>query len=325
MIDSYIKYLRNVRRYSQRTCEVYRDSLERFERWTVGEEGGKLDAKDLNVNAIRNWEVWLMDDCAMNAKTTGLHLSILSGFCRFLIKAGKLKSNPALLVKRPRTEKRLPVFYREDAMEKYFSESAHAASREELEIQISAKGTPLEKELYERRLRRLIISLLANTGIRRSELLSLRLDAISFSRSSLRVRGKGDKEREIPLVRSLAEEISLYLESLEALQGELPESSGPLLRTAGGKALYPVWVDRAVKKELGDAEGISGQKSPHILRHTIATELLSDGSDINSIKEMLGHSSLAATQVYTHNSIERLKQVYRNAHPRAGEDPQKKG
>jgi integrase/recombinase XerC len=126
--------------------------------------------------------------------------------------------------------------------------------------------------------------------------------------------------REIPLPPSLCEELLLYLHAVDSLKCADTTPDAPLLQTPRGGRLYPVYVDRAVKAALGPVEGISGRKSPHVLRHTLATELLDGGADLNSIKELLGHSSLAATQVYTHNSIERLQHVYESAHPRAKND-----
>ena len=123
--------------------------------------------------------------------------------------------------------------------------------------------------------------------------------------------------REIPLLASLSEEILLYLKAVEALCGRQRSLKEPLLVTYRMNPLYPVYVDRTVKNELGDVKGITGRKSPHVLRHSLATELLNDGSDLNSIKEMLGHSSLATTQIYTHSSIAQLKNIYKQAHPRA--------
>ena len=201
-------------------------------------------------------------------------------------------------------------------MEEYLAASAHAAGEEELAILQSLKpGDKLASELYNRRLRRLIISLLYATGIRRAELIGLKRNQLDQARQTLRVRGKGDKMREIPLIPSVLEEISLYLQAARSMVGDgTPES--PLLTTEKGKPLYPEFVDRAVKTEL-DGYGITGRKSPHVLRHSLATALLDEGADLNAIKEMLGHSSLAATEVYTHNSIERLKSQYMNAHPRA--------
>ena len=231
------------------------------------------------------------------------------------MKDGRLKSNPARMVSRPKVEKRLPEFYREESMKEYFARTDCDASRENLELLTG--GDKVSKELYSRRLARMVVSLLYSTGIRRSELIGLTIGSVDFSRAVMKVRGKGDKMREIPLVPSLCEEISLYLQSVETMEGRVRTSSDPLLVTVNGGRLYPVFVDRVIKSELGQVGSITGRKSPHVLRHSLATELLNEGTDLNSIKELLGHSSLAATQVYTHNSIEKLKKVYVNAHPRA--------
>ena len=189
-------------------------------------------------------------------------------------------------------------------MKEYFERTEHDASEENLALLTG--NDKVSKELYSRRLSRLIVSILYSTAIRRSELIGLSIGSVDFSRQVMKVRGKGDKTREIPLVPSLCKEISLYLQSVETMEGHARPASDPLLITPGGAKLYPVFVG-----------GITGRKSPHVLRHSLATELLNEGTDLNSIKEMLGHSSLAATQVYTHNSIEKLKKVYVNAHPRA--------
>ena len=171
--------------------------------------------------------------------------------------------------------------------------------------------------MYERRLRRLIVSILHATGIRRAELVLLDFGSVDMSRGVMKVKGKGDKPRVVPLIPSVREELSLYEEAAEFFFGEPFRSDTPLLLTASGHRIYPVFVDRTIKEELGGVPGVTGRKSPHVLRHTLATELLNDGTDLNSIKELLGHSSLAATQVYTHNSVEKLKKVYSEAHPRA--------
>ena len=348
MIDRYLEYLAAVRRYSPRTVEIYRGVLEDFLSFiseTTAPLHGSSDLKTsgcagplplpseagpsllrsrgwlrfldptadsaapvvsewLNVQSIRSYEVYLLDEKKESARTVSLHLSVLSGFCRFLMKQGLLESNPVRLVARPKQEQRLPVFYREEAMRDYFEQT---------------RGV-LEYGRYEDQLRRMILGLLYGTGIRRSELISLNRGSVDFSRRVLRVRGKGDKIREIPLTASLCDEILLYLQSVDSLKCADTAPEAPLLQTPRGARLYPVYVDRAVKEALGDVAGISGRKSPHVLRHTLATELLDGGADLNSIKELLGHSSLAATQVYTHNSIERLQSVYKSAHPRAKND-----
>ena len=140
---------------------------------------------------------------------------------------------------------------------------------------------------------------------------------VDFGRKVVKVRGKGDKMREIPILDALCEEILLYLEAVEAMCGGKRSLKEPLLVTGRGQRLYPGYVDKAVKGELAGVKGITGKKSPHVLRHSLATGLLNEEADLNSIKELLGHSSLAATQVYTHSSISRLKDIYKSAHPRA--------
>ena len=319
-IDEYINYIAGVRRYSPRTKELYKDILGEYKDWFEDEE------PRFTPTDIRNYEVHLLDEKKESARTVGLHLSVLSGYCRFLMKKGELSSNPVRLVRRPKEEKRLPVFYRADAMQEYFSTTECNTDQDALDFLFSLPPSdPVAKGLYERRLRRLIISMLFCTGIRRSELISLDRSSLNTGRMTLSVLGKGDKMREIPVTGSLYAEILLYLKAADYMLGAGTGSVTPLLRTLKDTRLYPVFVDRAVKEELSSLEGFTGRKSPHVLRHTIASELLDEGTDLNSIKEMLGHSSLAATQVYTHNTIERLKKVYNNAHPRANKNGGKYG
>ena len=315
VIDKYIAYIRDVRRYSSRTQELYELALKDFESFCHSERSEESVEDNLIASRLREYEAHLIER-GLKPRTVHLHMSALSGYCNFLIKEGVLKSNPVRGIKRPKMEKRLPEYYTEKSMEEYLAASAHAAGEEELAVLQSLKpGEKLASELYNRRLRRLIISLLYSTGIRRAELIGLKRNQLDQARQTLRVRGKGDKMREIPLIPSVLEEISLYLRAASSMVGDgTPES--PLLTTEKGKPLYPEYVDRAVKAEL-DGYGITGRKSPHVLRHSLATALLDEGADLNAIKEMLGHSSLAATEVYTHNSIERLKAQYMNAHPRA--------
>ncbi len=294
MLDGYIAYIGGIRRYSPRTCEVYRAVLEEYVAFAGGEEIP-------DRQTVRAYEVHLLDERGESARTVNLHLSVLSGYCRYLLKQGVLQSNPVHLVKRPKEDKRLVEFYRSESMQEYFENS---------------RGVP-EFGDYAASLRHLVISLLFGTGIRRSELIALNRNSVDLGRRVMHVMGKGNKMREIPLTSSVCDEISLYLQKLDSLKCADVRPDAALLQTERGGRLYPVFVDRAVKKELGGVAGISGRKSPHVLRHTLATELLDNGADLNSIKELLGHSSLAATQVYTHNSIERLKNVYNNAHPRA--------
>ena len=271
MIDAYLAYIRDIRRYSPRTQAIYGEVLADFSRFSEGEV-----VASLTPSMLRRYEA----DCinrGLKPRTVHQHMSVISGFCRFLMQKG------------------------------------------ELGILLSYGPAPSDKtavEIYRARLRRLIISLLFGTGIRRAELIGLRTDSFNPARQVLRVLGKGDKMREIPVVPSLCHEICLYLNAVESMRGSAPPAEGPLLVTEKGRPLYPNYVDRTIKAEL-DGYGITGRKSPHVLRHSVATALLDDGADLNSIKEMLGHANLAATQVYTHNSVDRLKKVYNNAHPRA--------
>ncbi len=331
LIDKYIRYVETVRRYSPRTRDIYRDVLTEYAEFSIEDpESADALAEAMNHTALRNYEVHLMEERKLGTRTVNLHLSVLSGFCKFLMTQGLLKSNPVRLVTRPKTEKRLPVFYRDEAMEQYMADTDFAVSEDSLELlramceseraggqQAGASAGSLARTLYERRLRRLVVSFLHGTGLRRAELASLDVQSIDFERNMLKVRGKGDKMRDVPLVPALVRETERYLEAAEVFFDGRPAAGDPLLRTPSGRRLYPVYIDRAVKTELGAVPDITGRKSPHVLRHTLATELLNDGSDLNSIKELLGHSSLAATQVYTHNSVERLKAVYEKAHPRA--------
>lgn len=333
MKSEYIEYLRTQKRYSPRTCEIYSAVLDEYMKFSGCPSEEQLPDY-MSFQLVRSYEVYLMDEekkaekeeekeeekegkekggregekprkkknkMRLGPRTVSLHLSVLSGYCRFLMKQGVLASNPVRLVRRPRQQKRLPSFLKEADLQGYFA----------------ATLWRVEDGRYEDRMPRVIISILAGTAIRRSELISLDRKSFDPARGVLHVRGKGDKMREIPLLPSLCKEISLYLQSQDSLKSARTDPDSPLIQTPRGGRLYPMFVERVVKGELGGVGDIKGRKSPHVLRHTLATELLDGGADLNSIKEFLGHSSLAATQVYTHNSIERLQKVYNNAHPRA--------
>lgn len=312
-IKKYLAYVGGVKRYSSRTQAVYKEILEQFAAFVAPEDA----VASLNSSVLRSYEVWLMDEKKVGARTVGLHLSVLSGFCRWLVAQGALPANPVRTLPRPKVEKRLPVFYREESMDEYFESTALYGSDEVLLLFSGKPGDKADASLYSKVLQRLIVSILYGTGIRRSELIGLNRRSYDSSRKVLHVLGKGDKMREIPLTETICQEILLYLRAIDKMGIEVGGADSPLLVTKAGGRLYPVFVDRAVKEELGSIPEITARKSPHVLRHTLATELLDEGTDINSIKELLGHSSLAATQVYTHNSIEKLKKVYNSAHPRA--------
>lgn len=309
LTDKYIKYIGSVRRYSPRTLDIYRDILDGFVGFCCAETSQAPDDAALKAwleeGMARSYEVSLLQK-QLSSKTVNQHLSVLSSFCRYLVKNGELESNPISNLSRPKVPKRLPEYYREDLMKEYFKSTKYLVD----------EADTFGEKWYLPLLRRTIMSILYNTGIRRSELISLTISSFDNSRRTLSVIGKGDKMREIPLISSLCEEIIVYLHSAETMAKGERAPSDPLLINSKGGPLNAEFVDRSVKQELGLA-GVTGRKSPHALRHSLATGLLDEGADLNSIKELLGHSSLAATQVYTHNSIAKLKNVYMNAHPRA--------
>ena len=318
-IRRYISHIKTIRRYSEKTVTAYEDVLSRYVRCAFKDEVPSDDqiVASLNRSEVRGYMVSLMEEGGLSPKSVSMHMSALSSFCSFLVKEGMMKSNPVRTVTRPKVQKRLPEYYRGEAMKEYFARTEVYASQESLDAFIASPDSPGGKVLFERRLGRLIITMLYDTGLRRSELIGLKIENVDFARQTLKVVGKGNKMREIPLLTALCQEILLYLEAVEALMCGKRSLKETLLVTYRGGDLYPTYVDRTVKSELGDVKGITGRKSPHVLRHSIATELMNEGTDLNSIKEMLGHSSLATTQVYTHSSFARLKDIYEHAHPRA--------
>lgn len=314
LIDRYLSYVSGVRRYSKRTQDIYADVLSRFTAYSAISGSDQDIAKALTGDSVRNYEVYLLDELKESPRTVNLHLSVISGFSRFLQSEGLLVSNPVKVVSRPKVAKRLPVVYRQDAMKEYFSQTECFADAENVDLVTGDDAASMD--LWLRRRDRLVMKILYDTGVRRSELIGLDVSSFDFRRGVVRVLGKGNKMREIPLIDGLSEEIFLYLNTTAKVFGCERLPSDPLLVTEKGSRLYPMAVQRIVEAQLKTV-GITGRKSPHALRHTLATELLDGGADLNSIKELLGHSSLAATQVYTHTSVEKLKQSYINAHPRA--------
>ena len=231
----------------------------------------------------------------LNPKTMNLKLSALSSYCNYLVKSGKLTSNPVKKVHRPKEAERLPQFYTQTAMGNYLSS-------------VIDDNFPAYRN-------RIIILLLYSTGMRRSEVVNLRIPDFDVSRNIFRITGKGDKLREIPIPYSISAELLLYLKRFE--QEGIGNEKKFFFLTDKGEKLYPQFVNRVVNDELKGVAGFSGKRSPHLLRHSLATHLLNNGADLNTIKEILGHSSIAATQIYTHNSFEQLKKIYLTAHPRA--------
>ncbi len=323
-IDEYIDWLQGVKRRSPRTLELYRAAVEDFVAWFGNEE--TLLEKAINVTQLRNWRHDLLVTRNLATRTVNLHLSAMSGFCKFLLHRGKIKENPFEMmdasgksavdsVKLKGEDEKRVAFFTDDVLEKYFEETKALADGTYLELYNDGKA---HKDAYDAVTRRMIISFLYGTAVRRAELISLKIGDLDFGRGLLKVFGKGSKTREVAVAPALAAEIRNYLKTVEMMVSGGPRpASDNLFVTFSGEPLYPVYVDRAVKKELGDRPGFKGHKSPHVLRHSLATELLTEGADIYSVGKFLGHSSIAATQIYTHGDINQLKKVYGEAFPRA--------
>lgn len=292
--EEFIDYLKVNRRYSPRTQILYREYIGEFYEFVApGSEDDFLSS--LKPNVIRGFIAQGLDS-GLSPRTMNLKLSAISSFCSYLMRKGKIDSNPVKKVYRPKQSKKLPEFYVQSAMENYYEKEFDTTDF------LAVRD-------------RMVVSTLYSTGIRRAELASLKIADWDRSRSLFRITGKGDKIREVPVSGLLAEELNKYLTSFDGYYAENP--GGYLFLTDSGQPFYLSFVNKIVSRELGKTAGFTGKKSPHLLRHSIATHLLNNGADLNSIKEVLGHSSLAATQVYTHNSFEQLKKIYLTAHPRA--------
>ena len=302
MDEDFIAYLSSQKRCSQRTREIYSGAVDAFYDFIFPEGRPVCEKQMLEVLTPVNIRGFVASgmDAGISARTVDLRLSALSSYCRYLTKVGLIDSNPVLKVPRPKQQKRLPQFYTEDALRGYFEE-----------VPVYG-GDPADFEGFRNRTMMLVLYC---GGLRRSELCSLRRADFDPRRKVIRVVGKGDKPREIPLPALICQELELYLKSAGEIFPSNPE--GLFFLTAKGGRVYPGMVNRIVREQLSGLPGFTGKKAPHALRHSLATHLLNRGADLNSIKEILGHSSLAATQVYTHNSFEKLKQTYLTAHPRA--------
>ena len=303
LLDDFIEYLSVQKRYSPRTAALYRDSIEEFYAFIFPEGEAGLDEDDrLEVLRTANVRGFIAQglERGISPRTMNLKLSSLSSYCTFLVKREKLSSNPVKKVFRPKEDRKLPQFYTEKSIDNYFEKSL-ASLRENDDMQKLRNRT--------------MMLVLYSSGMRRAELCSLKIGDFDPRRRVFRVTGKGDKTREIPIPDLICQELLLYLERFKKEFPDNPE--GWFFLTNRGGAPYLAFVNNVVKEELSSVEGFTGRKAPHALRHSLATHLLNRGADLNTIKEILGHSSIAATQIYTHNSFEKLKETYLTAHPRA--------
>ena len=308
MVEEFLQYIAAERRYSPRTCAIYREVLETFYSYAYPAPKTELSSQQeldaLTFSSIRGFVAFSMDE-GLSPRTVNLRLSALSSYCSWLVRRSLLPSNPVRRIARPKESHRLPEFFTEMALEHFFDSKG-----------LDGSGRACSRMSLHDYRNGVMILLLYATGMRRSELAGLRRSDFDSGRNVFTVLGKGDKMREIPVPVSVCKEILLYLERIRKEFPDVPVD-GRFFLTDAGQPIYPELVNETVHEELDGVEGFTGRKSPHVLRHSLATHLLNRGADLNSIKEILGHSSLAATQVYTHNSFEQLKNTYLTAHPRA--------
>ncbi|MFN8241047.1 MAG: tyrosine-type recombinase/integrase [Bacteroidales bacterium] len=291
--ESFLRYLLVEKRYSPRTIESYRNDINQFSGF-LESTGHSLLVSDINSQDIRAWIVSLMEN-GCTAVSVHRKISCLRSFYRWLTREGLVNGNPMEKVILPKKKKKLPVFVAEDSLEKlldgdYFGDD------------------------YRGVLNRTIIELLYVTGMRRAELIGLKTGDIDLGSRVLKVTGKRNKQRIIPILAAFSETLDTYMKIRAERYGV--GAGDWLFITDTGRRIYDKYVYNVVRAYLEQVTTIE-KKSPHVLRHSFATHMLNRGADLNSIKEILGHANLSATQVYTHNTFEKLKKVYKQAHPRA--------
>ena len=290
-VERFLQYLRLERNLSWRTVDLYRRDLEQWDAFVTG-GNGNIDLASVTASDIR---AWLMQRSAQGdcAGTLRHKVQAIRALYRYLLRRGDVASNPAAQVDLAKLAKPLPKFVRQPAVD-------------------AVLDAEIDEDDFTQVRDRLIVMLFYETGIRLSELIGLQDTAVDTASRELKVRGKRDKDRIVPFGDELVKRIEQYRALRAALQ---PECSN-LLVTVKGKPLYPSLVYHVVHDSLA-AAGATGKLSPHVLRHTFASVMLNDGAQLNSVKELLGHESLAATQVYTHVTLSELQYNYELAHPRA--------
>jgi len=291
-LEEFISYLKNQKRFSAHTVTAYTTDLSRFFNFLSNQYEISSDISVVNAQIIRSWLVELTESGVTN-RSISRKISTLRTYFKFLKKNDLNPQNPMAKIVPPKLEKKLPVFVNELDMDKLFN------------------SIEFEDDFFGHR-DKLMIELFYVTGIRLSELINLTAKSINSSTYSIKVLGKRNKERIIPLSKKMTNQL-VEFEKVKSLK--FPEAA-KLFTTDKGADLYPKFVYRKINHYLSQVSTIT-KKSPHVLRHTFATHLLNNGADLNAIKELLGHANLSATQVYTHNSFEKLKKIYTNAHPRA--------
>ena len=293
MIKSFLSYLEHERRYSPHTIKSYENDLVQFDRFLTGFDAS-TSLKGISYPHIRAWIVELVED-NISARSINRKIASLRAFYKFLLVREEISENPTLKLKPLKTDKKLPHFIGEGDMIKLLDQ------------------IPFPDGFVGVR-DKLVFEMLYGTGIRLSELINLKVEDINFYEQTVKVLGKRNKERLIPIPQSIIDRIREYLTLRDEHFNEI--FCKLLVLSDKGKKSYPMMIYRIVNHYL-DLVTTSDKKSPHVLRHTFATHLLDKGADLNAVKELLGHANLAATQVYTHNSMEKLKRTFDQAHPKA--------
>ncbi len=295
MLDRFIRYLQAQRRYSPLTVRNYRRDIERFVAW-LGFTWEGFDPARVTTDDIRNWVVHRTDEEHLSPASMNRELASLRSLFRYLRQTDAVARDVCRAVPTLRTSRHLPAFVPESRMGGIVDD-----------CETTTDDFTTERDT-------LIVLLLYTCGLRLAELVAIDRDALSDDCRSLTVRGKGDKERLVPLLENVREKILHYLAIVER-QNICISGEKALFLTRKGARISRSVVYRLVRDQLTQA-GVQGKKSPHVLRHTFATHLMNGGADMREIQELMGHASLQATQVYTHNSIARLREAYAKAHPR---------
>jgi len=290
MRESFLKYLQFERRYSPHTIRSYSDDLVAFEAF-LNSEFQTAKSEKAQTLEIRQW-LFSLTSSGLAPRTVNRKLATLRSYFKFLLRDGVIDQNPMAPIRPLKVNRRLPQFVTENEMVRML---------DQFEFDDTREG----------RRDRLVMELLYGTGIRLAELIALDVGDVSLTAGTLRVLGKRSKERLIPYPSGLQPLLEKYLE-----QHSEGHENVPLIVTDKGDRAYPMFIYRIVNHYLKTFT-TADKKSPHVLRHTFATHLLNKGAELNAVKDLLGHANLAATQVYTHNSIEKLKAVYEKAHPKA--------
>lgn len=308
MIRQFLKYIESERRLSPHTLKAYRRDLEGFARFVTGGDH-PFDPSSITAEDVSEW---LIERSSGNASSNSINrsLSTLRSFYHWAMAKGVVERDPTSTTRSLKVGRRLPTYLSEERIATVVEQSRASAAQPPVEV---LESQILSPELLERR-NALILLMFYATGIRLSELQQIHLDDFSSDHRSLKVRGKGDKERIVPIVTELRREIDLYCDQIRSLN-IWKSGKDSLFLSRRAEPLSANMIYRIVRRGLQEV-GVKGRKSPHVLRHTFATHLLNAGADMREIQELLGHSSLQATQIYTHSSIAHLQSAYCAAHPR---------